>query len=99
MKPLGCLFAVLIGFAGVVMFFAWVSIYVVESWLASEYTRISPVMPGAMSQVVGDRMAAWTLGNREPDKLYYWVPPPERTRNRMIMPIMWRQAGCTPGRC
>jgi murein DD-endopeptidase MepM/ murein hydrolase activator NlpD len=77
LKPLGCLFAVLLGFAGIAMFFAWLSIYVVESALASEYTRISPVMPGGMSQVVGDRMAAWTVGNREPDKLYFWVPPPE----------------------
>jgi biotin carboxyl carrier protein len=76
MKTIGCA-ALLIFPIALVMFFAWLVMFVLSSVLAGESVRTTRVMPGAMSQVVGDRIDTWVLAGYEPDKLKHWVPPPE----------------------
>jgi len=61
MKAGGCLLVMLIA-AGVSGFLGCMALYVLQSGLASESVRISPVIPAAMAQVVADGVADWTLG-------------------------------------
>ena len=75
MKLLGC-FTLLMAPIVLVGFFAWVTMYVVVSLMAGESVRQSPVIPGAMGQIAGDKIDAWVLGNYEPRTIDNYNPPP-----------------------